>query len=51
MDFQSAFPPYGLCFAGGKSAILTAILVAFGIKAKGTQRANSIKDFVKNGCR
>ncbi|BBN16913.1 structural maintenance of chromosomes protein 6 [Marchantia polymorpha subsp. ruderalis] len=35
----------------GKSAILTAILVAFGIKAKGTQRANSIKDFVKNGCR
>lgn len=34
----------------GKSAILTALCVAFGIKAKGTQRATSLKDFIKNGC-
>lgn len=39
------------CLPGGKSAILTALCVAFGIKAKGTQRANSVKDFIKNGCR
>ncbi|KAI5060286.1 hypothetical protein GOP47_0024706 [Adiantum capillus-veneris] len=35
---------------GGKSAILTALCVAFGIKARGTQRATSLKDFIKNGC-
>ncbi|CAM6106305.1 unnamed protein product [Calypogeia fissa] len=35
----------------GKSAILTALCVAFGIKAKGTQRANAVQDFIKNGCR
>eukprot|EP01018_Ginkgo_biloba_P007528 Gb_31282 [translate_table: standard] len=34
----------------GKSAILTALCVAFGIKAKGTQRATSLKDFIKTGC-
>lgn len=34
----------------GKSAILTAICVAFGIKARGTQRATSLKDFIKTGC-
>ncbi len=34
----------------GKSAILTALCVAFGIKARGTQRASSLKDFIKNGC-
>ncbi|KAG0605052.1 hypothetical protein M758_9G027800 [Ceratodon purpureus] len=33
----------------GKSAFLTALCVAFGIKAKGTQRASSLKDFIKNG--
>ncbi|KAJ7525604.1 hypothetical protein O6H91_17G058500 [Diphasiastrum complanatum] len=33
----------------GKSAILTALCVAFGIKARGTQRASSLKDFIKNG--
>lgn len=33
----------------GKSAILTALCVAFGIKARGTQRATSLKDFIKNG--
>ncbi|CAI0377849.1 unnamed protein product [Linum tenue] len=34
----------------GKSAILTAICVAFGSRAKGTQRAATLKDFIKNGC-
>lgn len=34
----------------GKSAILTALCVAFGSKARGTQRATSLKDFIKNGC-
>ncbi|KAH7659441.1 P-loop containing nucleoside triphosphate hydrolase protein [Dioscorea alata] len=34
----------------GKSAILTALCVAFGCRAKGTQRASSLKDFIKNGC-
>ncbi|GFQ04708.1 structural maintenance of chromosomes protein 6b [Phtheirospermum japonicum] len=34
----------------GKSAILTALCVAFGSRARGTQRANTIKDFIKNGC-
>lgn len=34
----------------GKSALLTALCVAFGIKARGTQRANTMKDFIKTGC-
>ncbi|KAG8381534.1 hypothetical protein BUALT_Bualt06G0131700 [Buddleja alternifolia] len=34
----------------GKSAILTALCVAFGSRARGTQRANSMKDFIKTGC-
>ncbi|CAI0404527.1 unnamed protein product, partial [Linum tenue] len=34
----------------GKSAILTAICVAFGSRAKGTQRASTLKDFIKTGC-
>lgn len=38
-------------WAGGKSAILTALCVAFGSRAKGTQRASSLKDFIKTGCR
>ncbi|KAK7263866.1 hypothetical protein RJT34_31464 [Clitoria ternatea] len=33
----------------GKSAILTALCVAFGCRAKGTQRASTLKDFVKTG--
>lgn len=36
---------------GGKSAILTALCVAFGCRAKGTQRASTLKDFIKTGCR
>ncbi|KAL8515263.1 hypothetical protein ACS0TY_014102 [Phlomoides rotata] len=35
----------------GKSAILTALCVAFGCRARGTQRANTMKDFIKSGCR
>lgn len=35
---------------GGKSAILTALCVAFGCRAKGTQRASTLKDFIKTGC-
>ncbi|KAG6659254.1 structural maintenance of chromosomes protein 6B-like isoform X1 [Carya illinoinensis] len=34
----------------GKSAVLTALCVAFGCRAKGTQRASSLKDFIKTGC-
>ncbi|XP_044506156.1 structural maintenance of chromosomes protein 6B [Mangifera indica] len=34
----------------GKSAILTAICIAFGCRAKGTQRASTLKDFIKTGC-
>ncbi|MCL7045553.1 hypothetical protein MKW94_011082 [Papaver nudicaule] len=34
----------------GKSAILTALCVAFGQRAKGTQRAAVLKDFIKTGC-
>ncbi|KAF7836353.1 structural maintenance of chromosomes protein 6B [Senna tora] len=34
----------------GKSAILTALCVAFGCRAKGTQRATTLKDFIKTGC-
>ncbi|EOA19857.1 hypothetical protein CARUB_v10000108mg [Capsella rubella] len=34
----------------GKSAILTALCVAFGCRAKGTQRATALKDFIKIGC-
>ncbi|PKA46461.1 Structural maintenance of chromosomes protein 2-1 [Apostasia shenzhenica] len=34
----------------GKSAILTALCVAFGCRAKDTQRASSLKDFIKTGC-
>ncbi|EFJ36741.1 hypothetical protein SELMODRAFT_60327, partial [Selaginella moellendorffii] len=34
----------------GKSAILTALCIAFGIRARGTQRATSLNDFIKTGC-
>lgn len=34
----------------GKSAILTALCIAFGCRAKGTQRASTMKDFIKTGC-
>ncbi|KAI3957221.1 hypothetical protein MKW98_012096 [Papaver atlanticum] len=33
----------------GKSAILTALCVAFGVRAKETQRAAKLKDFIKTG--
>lgn len=38
-------------FVGGKSAILTALCVAFGSRAKSTQRASTMKDFIKTGTR
>lgn len=34
----------------GKSAILTALCIAFGCRAKGTQRASTLKDFIKTDC-
>ncbi|XP_071724067.1 LOW QUALITY PROTEIN: structural maintenance of chromosomes protein 6B-like [Rutidosis leptorrhynchoides] len=34
----------------GKSAILTALCVAFGCRAARTQRASTLKDFIKTGC-
>ncbi|KAM0892903.1 hypothetical protein ACQ4PT_025453 [Festuca glaucescens] len=34
----------------GKSAILTALCIAFGSRAKSTQRAAALKDFIKTGC-
>nr|CAB3449121.1 unnamed protein product [Digitaria exilis] len=34
---------------GEHSAILTALCVAFGCRAKSTQRAASLKDFIKTG--
>lgn len=37
-------------YVGGKSAILTALCVAFGCRARGTQRASTLKDFIKTGC-
>ena len=40
-----------LILAGGKSAILTALCVAFGSRAKETQRATTLKEFIKTGCR
>ncbi|KAK9665700.1 hypothetical protein RND81_14G129600 [Saponaria officinalis] len=34
----------------GKSAILTALCVAFGSRARSTNRASTLKDFIKTGC-
>uniref|UniRef100_A0A0D3H3Q0 RecF/RecN/SMC N-terminal domain-containing protein n=1 Tax=Oryza barthii TaxID=65489 RepID=A0A0D3H3Q0_9ORYZ len=34
----------------GKSAVLTALCIAFGSRAKSTQRAAALKDFIKTGC-
>ncbi|KAK2970262.1 hypothetical protein RJ640_001019 [Escallonia rubra] len=34
----------------GKSAILTALCVAFGCRAKSTERATKLSDFIKIGC-
>ena len=36
---------------GGKSAILTAIIVGLGGKANITSRGNSLRGFIKEGCR
>ncbi|XWS51588.1 hypothetical protein CRYUN_Cryun12cG0189600 [Craigia yunnanensis] len=34
----------------GKSAILTALCIAFGCRAKDTQRASKLNEFIKTGC-
>ncbi|KAL7582405.1 hypothetical protein Lser_V15G43696 [Lactuca serriola] len=34
----------------GKSAILTALCIAFGCRAKSTDRATTLKEFIKTGC-
>lgn len=49
--FIGIFRGFGVFLVGGKSAILTALCIAFGSRAKGTQRASSLKDFIKTGCR
>ena len=40
-----------LYFLGGKSAIMTGIVVALGGRATQTSRGLSLKNFVKKGCR
>jgi len=37
-------------FAGGKSAIMTALVVGLGGKAATTNRGNSLKGFIKAKC-
>lgn len=37
------------CLAGGKSAILTGLIVALGGNAQATNRGSSLKGFVKEG--
>ncbi|MQM03164.1 hypothetical protein Taro_035939, partial [Colocasia esculenta] len=49
--FPLFIPRLTVGVAGGKSAILTALCVAFGCRARDTQRASQLKDFIKTGCR
>ena len=37
-------------FTGGKSAIMTALVVGLGGKAATTNRGNSLKGFIKDKC-
>ena len=50
MELSVFFYPFAL-FAGGKSAIMTALVVGLGGKAATTNRGNSLKGFIKNKCR
>ena len=40
-----------MCCSGGKSAIMTGIVVALGGRATQTSRGLNLKNFVKKGCR
>jgi chromosome segregation ATPase len=40
-----------LIILGGKSAIMTAIVVGLGGKANTTSRGSSLKGFIKDKCR
>lgn len=40
-----------LFFAGGKSAVLTAIMIGLGGKASVTNRGSTLKNFIKTGRR
>lgn len=54
IDFNSllySFLVILCCVLGGKSAILTALCIAFGCRAKSTDRATTLKEFIKTGCR
>lgn len=41
---------FGCLFSGGKSAIMTALVVGLGGKAATTNRGNSLKGFIKDKC-
>ena len=48
MQLLPGIPPSS---AGGKSAIMSAIVVALGGKAAYTHMGSSLKQFIRTGCR